>query len=222
MQPPDELRDPSRASGWLNKLLSFAKSNQLVEGVGYRLLRTTRGTALEIQAGGGSSAPGSTVQRFNVLSPQDDYVACQRADVSGISYGAVVNVAKPVELRVSSWEGKKIGDWTYSRTNTQIRNARRATYAGTPVPDGLQIGDIVDEVLSPDYAGGTEVEGTEPLGGTGVTVTGIAATWIDLNADARRWKTARTIFEVCKLVDGVQKKFSVVLDGGPPFLRITN
>ena len=59
MNAPDELRDGSRAAGWLNKLLSFVKMTRLVEGVGYRLIQTTRGTALEIQPGKGGGATGT-------------------------------------------------------------------------------------------------------------------------------------------------------------------
>jgi len=59
MNAPDELRDGSRAAGWLNKLLAFVKMTRLVEGVGYRLIQTTRGTALEIQPGkGGKGSSG--------------------------------------------------------------------------------------------------------------------------------------------------------------------
>ena len=59
MNAPDELRDGSRAASWLNKLLSFVKMTRLVEGVGYRLIQTTRGTALEIQPGKGGGATGT-------------------------------------------------------------------------------------------------------------------------------------------------------------------
>ena len=59
MNAPDELRDGSRAAGWLNKLLTFVKMTRLVEGVGYRLIQTTRGTALEIQPGKGGGATGT-------------------------------------------------------------------------------------------------------------------------------------------------------------------
>lgn len=59
MNAPDELRDGSRAAGWLNKLLSFVKMTRIVEGVGYRLIQTTRGTALEIQPGKGGGATGT-------------------------------------------------------------------------------------------------------------------------------------------------------------------
>ena len=59
MNAPDELRDGSRAAGWLNKLLAFVKMTRLVEGVGYRLIQTTRGTALEIQPGKGGGATGT-------------------------------------------------------------------------------------------------------------------------------------------------------------------
>lgn len=59
MNAPDELRDGSRAAGWLNKLLAFVKMTRIVEGVGYRLIQTTRGTALEIQPGKGGGATGT-------------------------------------------------------------------------------------------------------------------------------------------------------------------
>jgi len=53
------MRDQGRQAGWMNKLLAFARSCQVVEGIGYRINRSHRGTSLEILPGKGGGSTGT-------------------------------------------------------------------------------------------------------------------------------------------------------------------
>ena len=132
MNAPDELRDGSRAAGWLNKLLSFVKMTRLVEGVGYRLIQTTRGTALEIQPGKGGG--GSTLKHYRVKSIEGDFMTCREYD--GTTEGETdVYIARDPELRRSKFEGQSIayssdGD-SFTATYTYSSNTKRIKTIGT-------------------------------------------------------------------------------------------
>ena len=128
MNAPDELRDGSRAAGWLNKLLSFVKMTRLVEGVGYRLIQTTRGTALEIQPGKGGG--GSTLKHYRVKGIEGDFMTCREYD--GTTEGETdIYIARDPELRRSKFEGQSIayssdGDvftasFTYSSNTKRVK-----------------------------------------------------------------------------------------------------
>jgi hypothetical protein len=57
MIEPSKLQAQSRQAFWLNKLLAFAKSLRIRDGVGYKIKRTPDGTILSIDdRGGGSSS----------------------------------------------------------------------------------------------------------------------------------------------------------------------
>ena len=174
MQPPDELRDPSRASGWLNKLLSFVKSNQLVEGVGYRLLRTTRGTALEIQAGGGGGGSPGKLRRYLVNAVEADHLVCDDG----------VIVAKPWRLQRTPFDGNAIV-FEDERSRTYTASYQYSSHILRKVRIG-----VVEEfqVVVPRYKLGFDyIFASESENGTGVT----GATLVDVNADGRAWARER-------------------------------
>lgn len=202
MQPPDELRDGTRAAGWLNKLLAFVKSTRLVEGVGYELNQTGRGVSLVIRPGKGGPGGGGTIARFAITSASEETITGTRS-----TDGAVITIAKPYYLRVSTWKNQTIGDWTYNGG----ADSRTATYAGAAVDGGIQPGQSIDEILDPPYDG--DIFAAELPEGTGVN----GVTWIDLNADGRRYVAKRTMVEVCKIINGVETKKKVLLEGGPLF-----
>ena len=134
MNPPDRLNDSSRPSGWLNKLRDFAVSCRLVEGPGYRLIRMTRGTALEIEPSKGGG--GSTVKHYLVKSIEGDFMTCREYD--GTTEGDEdVYIARDPELRRSRFEGRSIaynsdGD-SFTATYTYTSNTKRVkTVGGVP------------------------------------------------------------------------------------------
>lgn len=137
MQPPDELRDSSRPSNWLNKLLAFARSCQIVEGIGYRINRSHRGTSLEILPGKGG---GSTLKHYRVKSIEGDFMTCREWGGSmtntALDGTTDIYIARDPELRRSAFEGQSIaynsdGD-SFTATYTYTSNTKRTkTVAGT-------------------------------------------------------------------------------------------
>lgn len=125
MQPPDELRDSSRPSNWLNKLLAFARSCQIVEGIGYRINRSHRGTSLEILPGKGG---GSTIKQYRLKSIEGDFLTCRTWD--GTTEGTEdIYIARDPELRRTPFEGQSIaynsdGD-SFTATYAYSSNTKR-------------------------------------------------------------------------------------------------
>lgn len=178
MNAPDELRDGSRAAGWLNKLLSFVKMTRLVEGVGYRLIQTTRGTALEIQPGkGGTASEPATISQYRFKAMGDDTIECVEWD--GLAEGATVNINKPFILRRTPFDNKTITYQTertppvllvsYVYTSAVKRTARIAAETETQIVlPRFTLNDII-------YATNCEQLGSGDEG------------LIDINADGRTW-----------------------------------
>jgi hypothetical protein len=136
MQPPNDLRDPSPVAGWSNKLLAYIKTLRLVEGVGYKLTRTARGTSLVIEPR--QSASGGA-QLFRVNEIGEDWLRCRRyngTDTLANDDPEDVFVARDHELQKSRFHGKTIsyssdGD-TFSATYNYTSNTKRSkTIAGT-------------------------------------------------------------------------------------------
>lgn len=196
MNAPDELRDGSRAAGWLNKLLAFVKMTRLVEGVGYRLIQTTRGTALEIQPGKGGSAPSTGAVQMRVTAINADTLSCVRwsQSVAGGSLNlnppqetmdaiAVELVAKPWRLRKTPFDGKTVTipleyqplsirvSYTY---DPNFSTSRRASIVGTPTFERQYVTPryVVGDVIYVSEADSTGVDGVTKL---------------DVNADGRGW-----------------------------------
>lgn len=154
---------------------------------------------------------GATVQRAAVISVDDDFIAVQYQSEGGAVYGPILNVAKPLTLRRSYWNGMTFGDWSYSGT----KNLRTLTYAGPAMAGGLQPGDTVQEILWPPYEAATEIAVGGVTGQTNVSVGNVRIPLIDLNIDARRFVTHRMLVELCKTVGSDTVQFRSVIDGGP-------
>lgn len=152
------------------------------------------------EGGGG----GTKLARFDITAVADDTITGTRA-----SDGASIVIAKPYFLRVSTWKGKTIGNWSYDGSS----ESRNASYAGTPVNAGLQTGQVIAEILDPAYSGAKEIVAAEIESGTGVA----GVSWMDLNADARRFVAKRELVEVCKVINGLEQQKKVILEGGPLF-----
>ena len=160
------------------------------------------------KAGGGGG--GGTVQRFSIVSESGDYLTCQKQNPDGTLIPGGINVAKPLSLRVSTWQGQTIAGWQYIGT----AQTRIATFVGDVVDGGLQAGDKITETLDPPYLGG-ELFASQATGETAVTVGAGRLTWIDLNVDARRYIAGRVLANVCVVINGVEVPRRVVLEGGP-------
>ena len=183
MNAPDELRDGSRAAGWLNKLLSFVKMTRLVEGVGYRLIQTTRGTALEIQPGKGGGATG-TMRRVLVTDYKNDYVVC--SDVGA--------VAKPFRLTRSPFHGRSITftdeqSRQYTASYVYYTAHRRKVTITTTGANRVSENQVIVPRYVPDLDYIYVMESAEDTGV--VDEDGAAVTWVDINADGRAWARER-------------------------------
>jgi hypothetical protein len=151
---------------------------------------------------GKTTGKSSQIKLFSISETSEDTVYGVSAE------GATAVIAKPFEIRLSTWNNKTIGNWSYRGT----QEARTATYAGTPVSGGIQTGNEVQEILDTTYMeryvlacrmeSGTDIAGVE---------------WIDLNMDARRFVAKRELVEVCKIINGVEQQRRIVIEGGPMF-----
>lgn len=187
MRWPDELRDTSRAAGWLNKLLRACKAHAIVDSYNVRTRESTHGTTLEIQAGGGS---GASIRQFRVKSIQNDFYTCR--EWNGTTEGTDdVSVARPFEHRVSNFNGQSVayssdGDVftaTYAYTSATKRTKTVSGTAETQVlvpyfKDGFHLIYAVN-VSAPLTAGPANTPITGP--------SGDAITLLDLNVDGRAW-----------------------------------
>jgi hypothetical protein len=187
MQAPNQFTDPAPLAGWLNKLLWFAKANQIVEGVGYRVSRGHRGTSLEITTGGGS---GSALKAYQIVSIENDFYSCL-AWTGTATTGEDVYIARPFEHMVSNWNSRSIdydsdGDAftaTYSYTST---TKRTKTISGT----------AETQVLTPYFKASGQL--IYAMKFSGVITVGAAftpltdpndnpITLMDMNLDGRAW-----------------------------------
>lgn len=199
----------------INKLTDLVKQlqtemNRLSSGVTDLRLRP------QLKEGGGS---GSKIQRMYVLQEKPDYLICWIVGTT-----TEVRVAKPVQLRQTTWKDQTIQLWTYSEGSpgAAFQTSRWATYAGPVVADGLKATDKVREILEPIYNEPANplfryIYATEPEGGTGMLLEdGISPmTWIDMNLDARRFVAQRVLVEACVKVLGVDTVKRMVIEGGP-------
>lgn len=160
------------------------------------------------KAGGDS---GSAVSRFTVTAEDDEFLSCFPVSAAGQITGARVYIAKPWAIRLSSWNGKTIGKWSYTGT----RNERIATFVGS-AENNLFPGVQVHEILDPPYLAEEELTAAQVGGKTALFVGETQLDWIDITP-GRRFVTKRLLTQVCRNINGVDTVKTVVLDGGPEF-----
>lgn len=174
----------------LNALLTW-KVRTGDKDVGEVLISDTDAT-LVLPKGGGSDTStqsGGGATRYRVKSVEDDYTTCRTWD--GSTEGASdVLIAKPPELRHSL---------TSQTIKNDLGNNQSVTYSGFGIVGGKCTRTAAasgyanqGEIVLPQYilAGTTadaEIWADEPVGGTGVTVSGNELTWMDTNRAGRKW-----------------------------------
>jgi hypothetical protein len=212
---PKQLKrgdDSRRNWNQINELTQLAKN--LTWKLDDALRRVTR---LEAEGDLWQTGGGGAIQRYKIITDNDDYLVCQAQNADATLVAGNINIAKPRSLRVSTWNGATIGKWSYTGTKTE----RTLTYAGPAIDGGLQPGDTMKEILDPPYdpalASASELCATTAIGATAVIVSGVLLTLIDLNADARRWVAQRDRVEACKVIAGVPTVRKLVIEGGPSF-----
>ena len=232
-QGPLGLAEDRRA---FNRLLAFVRSLAPRETDTVKPDWTTEGVMYH----GSSQAEvtGGEVQQMVVVKVHEDYLTCRSLDIFANGERAEgsddIDVAKPFELRLSSWRDNTIGQRSYVEytgseaigtetdgTDAQIRNFR--------TNDGATDEHDVQEYVDPAYI--SRVQTTVGEVTTTVTegsviyaakVTGVVTVleaveselvmtktveWVDVNADGRHWDQKYRDVSAC--VDGVAKRIRI-------------
>jgi hypothetical protein len=187
---PKEPGGSGRIAAYLKHSNRFGKSAVVRSSRTVRVSHTNGGIFLGIrqQAGGGLAK----ARRLQISSVSDNYVTGNILNPNG-SLGAQIDVAIPLELRKSSYDGLTISGWTYAHIadgQRSITNQAQPSYTGT-------------QFVEPWWYGPSH-----PIfflqASTGITnLTGSAILYVDLNNDDLRWEMEKTLLQVC--LDGVLK-----------------
>jgi hypothetical protein len=211
VKPPNipETGPLKRYAEAINRVSDFAASMQILRGKSYRVRKTTSGQLLDFEkAKETQTVEGLVIQRFYIDEEYDDHLDCRRADTDGNPYGDTVQIAKPLALRVSTYDGET--DTTLGGTFTisyQSVNARRFTDSA---------GRYWEEVLWPAYEiGASDIYACEPEGGAGLNVFGTDLTWLDMNLNARHFRPKMTQLATCVVENGVNVVKYIYVSGGP-------
>jgi hypothetical protein len=171
MERPRPITGSSSQANWLNRLLRLATENVILPGRGYKIARTTAGTVLEIERGGGGSSTGSAVSMFKIKSLEADYLVCRTWD--GTDEGDEdVNVARPIKLRNPASEVIDGSTINYVYVSTVDRRAEI---------DGQTDNSFEAQKIIPRYEIDSVIFAiTADTGDEDVE-------YLDLNTDARAW-----------------------------------
>ncbi len=167
------------------------------------------------------TAAGGSLQRCYVNSVEADFLWCVYCGIDGLPVPGAVPfpVAKPRELRPSTYDTQLIAGWRYAYSSFQ---SRTRTYEAATVPGVIISGAVYHETIQPAYfATDNQLFATQPKGRTGATWTTegdvFDIDWLDTNPDARKWMPDLTMVETCKTVAGVAVPGHLVVAGGPGF-----
>lgn len=196
-----------------NELNEFVRETAPLQSgsMGVKIVRTSNGTLFKVDPR--ELAEAASARRFTISAIQNDYLTCSKVNPDGTTISdSATNIAKTQWLRVSYFNNRTSGNWTYS---LGASNTRRAVYSGSNVTGGLQVGDYQDQELDPPYVVGEEIYAIEAEGETGVQVSGVRLTWIEITP--RQFRAIRTLVEVCRTENGQKVNRRIVLEGGPVF-----
>jgi len=153
---------------------------------------------IAIPRGGGGGA-GAGIKRFRIETVGDDYLVCKAVDEDGSvpPNAALYYIAKPAELRASTYSGIVIGGWSYAVDAGA--GTRTATWT---LPDGEFLNGLQTvEKCEPGYnAGYNFIFAAQATPNAGVTDPNNASaklTWLDMNVDARKWMPPRVMVRAC-------------------------
>lgn len=130
------------------KTLSERQLNQLVDSAN----NLNSGAAAPGQPIPRGKAGGSAILILTLVSHEDEYLVCEDAA------SATFYVAKPFELRTSTYDGETISGITYT---TVSESERTAADAASPPNEETQF-------ITPSYVVGAEIFAAKITGGTGV------------------------------------------------------
>jgi hypothetical protein len=152
---------------------------------------------------------GSGLSRYRIETVSNDHLLGRPALPDGTSDGSAtqVKIAKPKNLRFSTWHNLTVSGWSYSVATGG--NTRDVTVNGA---SGFAAGAGYSEEVRPAYAIGDLVYAAE--GDTGLTVLSEVVTLIDVNVDGRNWFTTRQQLVGCEWVNNAWVEKRMVVDGG--------
>jgi hypothetical protein len=187
MRWPDELKDTSRAAGWLNKFLRAAKASAVVDSPEIRVSESTHGTTLSLRNKGGS---GSAIRQFRIKTIQNDFYTCRAWN--GTTEGDDdVYIARPFEHRVSTFNNRSID---YSSDGDVF--TATYTYASATKRTKTVSGTAETQVLVPYFKAdfhliyAVAVSDALTVGASNTALTDPndnPITLLDLNVDGRAW-----------------------------------
>lgn len=166
--PPDGT---SLVAQFLKRLLARCMMGEIVEGPGYRLQQTAKGTILDLRPAAGSTPKQTaTLQAFTLVSVQANFITATN-DSTGVS----TLLAKPPKLRNSILAQTIDGvPYTYAYNSTVERTAMTTGYT--------EFQRVVERYLAGDKIYGMQASATGV-----VDANGVAIPWIDINVDGREW-----------------------------------
>lgn len=201
----------------LNSVIDAVNGNRIASAPGYRVKRTAHGTGLEIDMGQAAEAEPSTSTgtRMKIITVAGDYLTArkQMEDASVDNNSALLYIAKPHFLRVSTLNALVLDGWTISISDPG--NTRNLT-AGTG--SGVTAGLVIQQKLNYPYSVGDTIYAIQPEGKTSVnhpTIAGRRLDWLDMNVDARNFHQIRIMLNACVLVGGVPTTKTIVFEAGP-------
>lgn len=130
----------------LNSVIDAVNGNRIASAPGYRVKRTAHGTGLEIDLPEAEqmATPASAGTRMKIITVNGDYLSCrkQMPDASVDNSSALIYVAKPNFLRVTTLNGLILDSWTISiadpgNTRTLVAGAGSGVTAGLIVRQNL-------------------------------------------------------------------------------------
>ncbi len=152
---------------------------------------------------------GSGLSRYRIEDVKNDYLLAWPAlpDGTADTSASQVKIAKPKNLRYSTWHNLTIAGWRYSVATGG--NTRSVTADGA---SGFAAGAGYSEEVRPAYAVGDLIYVAE--GDTGLTVLTEVVTRFDVNVAARNWFTTRQQLVGCEWNGTVWVEKRMVVDGG--------
>ena len=185
MDAPKPVLGRTAEAGWLNKLLNFVKSSQILPGRGYKINRKLNGTTLEIEEAKGKAS--SSISQYVIKSVEGDSITCRTVsiDTNGVRTEGADDelVAKNWELRNSITSETIDGGvilYTYPPAGNYVKRVAddgSATENQVVVPRYL-----VDSIIYVATVDGTGVYQIDDL-----TLEETEIKLLDINADGRAW-----------------------------------
>jgi hypothetical protein len=124
------------------------------------------------------------MRRFKVVEIHDDYLVCRAFD--GLVFSAELErVAKPWDLQRTAHDGRT---YVMGDPPTAVTYAYAGSAGLDPHRSATRGASVTGERITPAYFVEAQVLALFlPLGGTGVSASGVEVQWLDLNVGARGW-----------------------------------